>query len=80
MPDFYEDYPFKEVVLKIGDPAEFCSVGDIVMGMELGAQGRVERFVDGGVLVHPIKQISFRRGETLVSPTGVSEVLEVMAA
>lgn len=81
MRDFYADHPFTEVVLKIPEPQKFCAVGDAVAGMKPeSAVGRVERFVEGGILVHPTKAGDFHQGDTLVSPTGFAIISEVAAA
>jgi hypothetical protein len=79
MPDFYADHPFREVVLKFADAEKFCSVGDIIIGMNNGAQGRVERFVADGILVHPIKPLVFEKGDVLVTPTASTEIHEVVS-
>lgn len=79
MPDFYADHPFPEVVVKIADAAKFCSVGDCVAGMKSGI-GRVERFVDGGILVHPTRSESFQDGDVVVSATGSALIAGISAA
>lgn len=78
MRDFYADFPFAEVVLKIADAEKFCSVGDMIAGMapESGI-GRVERFVDGGILVHPTRAAAFVEGDTVVSPTATRMISEI---
>lgn len=79
MRDFYADYPFPEVVLKMPEPEKFCAVGDMVAGMKSGL-GRVERFVDGGILVHLTKPQDFSAGDVLVSPTGTVEIAAICDA
>lgn len=81
MGDFYAEYPFPEVVLKIADAEKFCAVGDIITGMDLmSAKGRVERFVEGGILVHPMDAKEFYRQDILVSPTATTRISEVSFA
>lgn len=78
MPDFYTDFPFKEVVLKIAEPHNFCSAGDLVAGRVSG-YGRVEEIVSGGIRVHPTNAEEFVVGDLLVSSTSTTEITEIDA-
>ena len=79
MPDFYADFPFPEVVLKIAHPEEFCDVGDSVAGMKSGI-GRVEKFVEGGILVHPTTDQIFETGDALVSTRQITQIKAIVDA
>jgi hypothetical protein len=82
MRDFYAEYPFPEVVLKIAaDPEKFCEIGDIITGMDLmSSKGRVERFIEDGIVVHPMDAKEFYRQDILVSPTATTRITCVAPA
>lgn len=76
MPDFYADHPFPEVALEVLDAQKFCAIGDVVIGMKSG-MGRVERFINGGILVHPVNDQIFVEGDNLVCATNSAEILKI---
>lgn len=81
MRDFYAHFPFPDVVLNLArPPADVCSISDCVMGSDSGALGRVERFVDGGIVVHQMNDVGFLDKEILTTPNGTARIVEVVLA
>jgi hypothetical protein len=81
MPDFYADHPFPEIALIISEPEnmeKIFSVGDLVGGMRpASGTGRVEKFINGGVLVHPIDDRPWFEGDMLVSSRGCAVIEKI---